>query len=117
MALFTVFADTSIKDVHPFRLLICFLAVLMVVYLAQAILGRRKNDQASALPELPWVGRSENAWFLTNTRARFWTMLNYEEALRIAYEKVCVGLFDKNSSEACLFGDGACLRRESRRAR
>lgn len=39
---------------------------------------------------LPWVGRPEKIarWVLPNTRARLWNMINYERALKEAYEKV-----------------------------
>ncbi|KIW32981.1 uncharacterized protein PV07_04487 [Cladophialophora immunda] len=46
---------------------------------------RRKNSPA--LPDLPWVARNDKAWILRDLRTRLWCLINYEEALRRAYDQ------------------------------
>ncbi|KAL2417885.1 Cytochrome P450 monooxygenase [Exophiala dermatitidis] len=54
---------------------------------------------------LPWVGRPDKVarWVLPNTRARLWNMINYEKALKEAYEKYAI--HDKACILATLDGE------------
>lgn len=65
------------------RLLLSSILGLVLLYALSAVFRGAKK------PELPWVGRNTRAWFFPRTRTRLWTMLNYEEALKLAYDKVC----------------------------
>ncbi|OAL24026.1 hypothetical protein AYO20_10771 [Fonsecaea nubica] len=66
---------TSLNIVFPVCLLLAFLLLRW----------RRKSNPT--LPDLPWVARNDRAWVLRNLRTRLWCSINYEEALRRAYDQ------------------------------
>lgn len=57
----------------------------VVVYLIVSNFARQPNK--TKLPDLPWVGKNSTLWF-GSLRTRWWTMLNYESALELAYREV-----------------------------
>lgn len=73
-----------ISYLHPNPFLIVGVAGV-VVYLIVSHFARRPNK--TKLPDLPWVGKNSTAWF-ASLRTRWWTMLNYERALELAYREV-----------------------------
>ncbi|KAJ9609815.1 hypothetical protein H2200_006144 [Cladophialophora chaetospira] len=66
----------------PFRLLIFLLLLALIV----AVI-RRRIAMDAALPDLPWVARNDKAWLLRDFRLRLWCSMNYEEALKMAYDQ------------------------------
>ncbi|OAP59844.1 hypothetical protein AYL99_04846 [Fonsecaea erecta] len=46
-----------------------------------------RSTTSPSLPDLPWVARNDRAWILPGLRTRLWCSVNYEEALRRAYEQ------------------------------
>ncbi len=64
-----------------------------------------RKGKATSLPDLPWVARSEKAWIFGNFRTRWWCSMNYEEALRRAYDQVRSRLFlNQTGSPARAYG-------------
>ncbi|RVX65953.1 hypothetical protein B0A52_09838 [Exophiala mesophila] len=61
------------------------------------IVSHFARRQKTVLPDVPWVGSNSTTWFGI-LRTRWWTMLNYESALALAYREY--GLKDK----ACMLG-------------
>ena len=62
-------------------------AVLFVVLVCGLFLIGFRRRKSRSLPDVPWVGRDKIQWF-SKLRARTWTTVNYETALREAYDKV-----------------------------
>jgi hypothetical protein len=76
--------STSLAD-EQFILLLA-LAICVLVFVA-VLLTRLRRNKSTGLPDIPWVGRDRRKWF-SKLRARTWTTVNYETALREAYETV-----------------------------
>jgi hypothetical protein len=70
-----------------------FAVVLICLYL----LFKRRNVGLNALQKLPWVGRDNRKW-LANLRTRTWTTVNYELALKTAYDTV-MWIFPRTSMD------------------
>ena len=66
-----------------------FLIVATAAFLVLlcGLLVVRSRRKTNALPNVPWVGRDRHKWF-SKLRARTWTTVNYETALKEAYDKV-----------------------------
>lgn len=60
---------------------------ILVVFICGLLLIRSRRRKSKALPNVPWVGRDRRQWF-SKLRARTWTTVNYESALREVYENV-----------------------------
>ncbi|KIW80965.1 hypothetical protein Z517_03988 [Fonsecaea pedrosoi CBS 271.37] len=58
---------------------VCLLLAFLLLH------WRRKSSPT--LPDLPWVARNDRAWVLRDLRTRLWCSINYEEALRRAYDQ------------------------------
>ncbi|KAH0831706.1 cytochrome P450 [Fonsecaea pedrosoi] len=58
---------------------VCLLLAFLLLH------WRRKSSPT--LPDLPWVARNDRAWVLCDLRTRLWCSINYEEALRRAYDQ------------------------------
>ncbi|KIX02230.1 uncharacterized protein Z518_08169 [Rhinocladiella mackenziei CBS 650.93] len=72
------------KDIDRENVLL-LLVVASVVFLI-VFISLKGQRNSSSRPDLPWVGRNEKAWFIRNIRTRLWNMMNYEQALRLAYD-------------------------------
>ena len=70
------------RDTVP---LLCVIACL-ILYCASYLLGSRR-PKPKVLPNIPWVGRDRKKWF-SKLRARTWTTVHYEAALKDAYAVV-----------------------------
>ena len=66
------------------KVLIFLLQVAVVIYVISLVRGKSKS-----LPDLPWVAENDKAWILRDFRTRWWCTMNYEDALRKAYDEVC----------------------------
>jgi hypothetical protein len=76
-------AKTSAND-RELSLLISVITAV-VILLIGFFIARSRRRRSGRLPNIPWVGRDRRRWF-SKFRARAWTTVNYEAALRDAYE-------------------------------
>lgn len=96
---------TIFMHIHPATLvgMILLAAAVAACLLYQIHLrreGGRRGRTISSLDHLPWVGLDDSdndkaswvRWFwgflFPKTRARIWNMINYEKALKVAYDTV-----------------------------
>lgn len=78
-------------------LLLCIVACLILLC-ASYLLGSRRR-KPKVLPDIPWVGQDRKKW-LSKLRARTWTTLRYEAALKEAYDMVTASLAALNDAVA-----------------
>lgn len=62
--------------------------LVAVIFISLLLLTRNRRSSSDALSKLPWVGRDNRKWF-AKLRTRTWTTVNYEGALKEAYDTVC----------------------------
>ncbi|EXJ92197.1 hypothetical protein A1O3_00747 [Capronia epimyces CBS 606.96] len=72
--------------IQPFKALILAILALSLYH----FYSRARSKKSPSLEALAWVGRNDAAWFFPNTRARLWNMMNYEKALKLAYDHYAV---------------------------
>lgn len=81
---YTILDRTLLVDDELLVSLVGVAAFAVLLGIAFLVLSRRKSR---TLPNVPWVGRDKRKWF-SKLRARTWTTVNYEAALKEAYETV-----------------------------
>ena len=79
----SVYFNDLFEDVNTLHIIAVALLSVVVTFL---VARHRRNAQASS-PDVPWVYRKPKKWF-SKLRARTWTTLHYEAALKEAYDVV-----------------------------
>ncbi|KIW95735.1 uncharacterized protein Z519_04320 [Cladophialophora bantiana CBS 173.52] len=81
------FKSISSSTLSPLAIVVLACVAFILILRLLLLLLRRNSRLGPLPPDLPWVARNEKAWVLRDLRTRLWCLLNYEEALRRAYDQ------------------------------